>query len=219
MKERDITITLKEAREWFASGNAALKELALRAFSEDELVCSFKDIKTFKDACKALGLIYDIEEIVAKDIARVSRASAAMFKLNIIRKALNFGQALYLTKKSKNASYIYYPYNPFLTKSSISYKNELDSGKMEIIGEIKSEEVLYNVLGGHANFGSGNDGLGGFNSDCGTGDAFTAIGFLGCASKEIAQHFGKYFGMLITKAKYGDIVDFEIIEDKYGNTK
>lgn len=36
-------------------------------------------------------------------------------------------------------------------------------------------------------------------------------GFLGCASKEIAEHFGKYFGMLITEAKYGDMVDFEII--------
>lgn len=37
----------------------------------------------------------------------------------------------------------------------------------------------------------------------------------GCASREIAQHFGKYFGMLITEAKYADIVDFEVIEEKY----
>ena len=41
------------------------------------------------------------------------------------------------------------------------------------------------------------------------------FGFLGCATKKIAQHFGKYFGMLITEAKYGDMVDFEIIENKY----
>lgn len=45
-----------------------------------------------------------------------------------------------------------------------------------------------------------------------------AIEFLGCASEEIAEHLGKYFGMLITEAKYGDMVDFEIIEDKYGRT-
>ena len=25
------------------------------------------------------------------------------------------------------------------------------------------------------------------------------------------EHFGKYFGMLITEALYGDMVDFEII--------
>jgi hypothetical protein len=41
------------------------------------------------------------------------------------------------------------------------------------------------------------------------------FGFLGCATKKIAQHFGKYFGMLITEAKYADMVDFEIIENKY----
>lgn len=35
----------------------------------------------------------------------------------------------------------------------------------------------------------------------------------GCASKEIAQHFGKYFGMFITTAKYAE--DFEIIKSKY----
>ena len=47
------------------------------------------------------------------------------------------------------------------------------------------------------------------------GGARANIGFLGCASKEIAQHFGKYFGMLITETKYGDLSDFEIIESKY----
>lgn len=43
--------------------------------------------------------------------------------------------------------------------------------------------------------------------------AVAAVGFLGCASEEIAQHFSKYFGMLITEAKFGDIIDFEIIEN------
>lgn len=42
---------------------------------------------------------------------------------------------------------------------------------------------------------------------------YANVGFLGCASKEIAQHFGEYFGMLITEAKYGDMVDFKIIKD------
>ena len=32
---------------------------------------------------------------------------------------------------------------------------------------------------------------------------------------EIAEHFSKYFGMLITEAKYGDMVKFEVIEEKY----
>ena len=41
------------------------------------------------------------------------------------------------------------------------------------------------------------------------------MGFLGCASEEIARHFGKYFGMLITEAKYGDLPDFEIVSRTY----
>ena len=52
--------------------------------------------------------------------------------------------------------------------------------------------------------------------ECFRGSFYDAsFGFLGCASKEIAQHFGKYFGMLITEAKYADMIDFEIIENKY----
>ena len=144
---------------------------------------------------------------------KFSKASTAMFKLNIIRKALNLGQDLHLTKNPEN-SYIYYPYNPFVTKSSTYYKDDINSGKMEVIGKIKSEGEEYNVLGGSAVLGV-NNGLGGFTFYDEVGFADASIGFLGCASKEIAQHLGKYFGMLITEAKYGDLSDFEIIESKY----
>ena len=108
MEERNITVTLDKAREWFNSENATLREIALQAFDKDELT--------------------------------------------------------------------------------------------------------YNVLSGDATDGV-NAGLGNFNPNIGVGFAANNLGFLGCASKEIAQHLGKYFGMLITEAKYGDMVDFEIISD------
>lgn len=209
MKERNVTVTLDKAKEWVNSGNATLKEIALQAFGKEELVCNFKDITTFKKACEALGLNYDIISIVTKDVATFSRASAAMFKLNIIRKALNLGQDLHLTKDPKG-SHLYYPYNPFVTKSSIIYKRELNSGRVKVIGKIKSEGEEYNVLGGDAADG-GDAGLGYFYSYDGRGSAGATIGFLGCATEEIAQHFGKYFGMLITEAKYADMVNFEIL--------
>lgn len=209
MKERNVTVTLNKAKEWFNSGNATLKEIALQAFDKDELTYNFKSITTFKKACMALNLDYMLCLINANNIATISKASAAMFKLNIIRKALNLGQDLHLTKDPED-SYIYYPYNPFVTKSSTYYKNEINSGKMEVIGKIKSEGEEYNVLGGCAGAG-GSAGLGFFGSRNGVGCAYANIGFLGCANKEIAQHLGKYFGMLITEAKYGDMVDFEII--------
>ena len=35
--ERNITITLEKAKEWYNSGNNQLKEIALQAFNKDEL--------------------------------------------------------------------------------------------------------------------------------------------------------------------------------------
>ena len=220
MKERNITVTLEKAREWYNSGNTTLKEVALQAFNKNELnEFDFTRIKTFEDALTALEYTESTKVYIRNtinDISMYSRASAAMSKLNIIRRALNLGQDLHLTKDPEG-SCIYYPYNPFVTKSSTYYKSEINSGKMEVIGKIKSEGEEYNVLGGGAD-NSGDAGLGYFYSYNGVGSAFTDVGFLGCANEEIAQHFGKYFGMLITEAKYGSIInDFEIVESKYEN--
>ena len=213
MEERNITITLDKAREWYNSENATLKEIALQAFNKDELVVyNFKNITTFPKACEVLGLNYGEMLHIKMNIATISEASAAMFKLNIIRKALNLGQDLHLTKDPKN-SYIYYPYNPLVTKDS-TCKSELNVDGEEIIGNIKSEGKEYNILGGRA-YTSGTTGLSSFYSHYNIGDNNANFGFLGCATEEIAKHFGKYFGMLITEAKYGDIVDFEIVESKY----
>lgn len=210
METRNVTVTLDKAREWFNSGNASLKEIALQAFDKDELVYNFKNIKTFKDACDALNYNYIVANITARNIAVFSRASAAMFKLNIIRKALNLGQDLHLVKNPKD-SYIYFPTNPFITRNSNFYKEEMDTGKIEIIGKIKSEGEDYYVLGGCFDYNC-HEGLGSFFTDELVGGYNVGCGFLGCASKEIAHHFGKYFGMLITEAKYGDLEDFVMIK-------
>ena len=149
MEERNITVTLNKAKEWFNSGNATLKEIALQAFSKEELTTfDFTKIKTFEDALTALGYKESTKVYIRNtinDISMYSKASAAMTKLNIIRKALNLGQDLHLTKNPRG-SYIYYPYNPFITKSSTYYNSEIISGKMGVIGKIKSEGKKYNVL-------------------------------------------------------------------------
>ena len=204
MKTTNIKIDFQSAKDWKS-----------REDKNKELAKDFRSIKTFEDACKALKLDYGTLKIYVGTIAKYSKASAAMFKLNIIRKALNLGQDLHLTKDPK-ASYIYYPCNPFVTMTSVLYKKELNSDQIEVIGNIRNEGVEYVVLGGSSTFG-GNDGLGNFASYVCVGAASADFGFLGCASKKIAEHFGRYFGMLITEAKYGDIVDFEVIDSKYSN--
>ena len=211
MKERNVILTLEKAKEWFNSGNATLKEIALQAFSKEELTAfDFTRIKTFEDACNTLSIDRKTANYLVRVMAGISKASVAMFKLNIIRRALNLGQDLHLTKDPKG-SHLYYPYNPFVTKSSIFYKSELNSGRVKVIGKIKSEGEEYNVLGGDTCCTGGVVGLGNFVSSESVGSADAGVGFLGCASQEIAQHFGKYFGMLITEAKYADMVDFEIL--------
>ena len=210
-------LTIDEARIMYNSGNKALKNIACKTYKEEELVFDYKKITNFRKACDALCLNYDEIKEKADAIYNISKSSAAMFKLNIIRKALNLGHDLYLTKDPEN-SHIYYPYNPFVTKSSTYYKSEINSGKMKVIGKIKSEGEEYNVLGSHHVSTGGAAGLGSFRSGLGLGTAYADVGFLGCATKEIAEHFGKYFGMLITEAKYGSIInDFEIVESKYEN--
>ena len=217
MEKTTITkVTLDEARELYNSHNKTLKELALKCFSGNELkLPSFSEIKTFEDAVKALEMDIDDANAIVNTLKKTSKATAAMYKLNIVRKALNYWHDLHLTKDPED-SYIYYPYNPFVTKSSTYYKSDINSGKMEIIGKIRCEEKEYNVLGGDAPDGS-IAGLGYFHSSYGVGGAYADFGFLGCANKKIAQHLSRYFGMLITEAEYGDMFDFEVIEDKYGN--
>lgn len=218
MKKRNITVTLEKAREWYNSGNATLKEVALQAFNKNELnEFDFTRIRTFEDALTALEYTESTKVYIRNtinDTSMYSRASAAMYKLNIIRKALNLGQNLRLAENPKRDSDIYYPHIPIASKASTFYKKELNAGKMEIIGEIRSEGKAWHVLNGHATCSS-NYGLASLDYYYNVGHAGSNIAFFGCATEEIAQHFGKYFGMLITKAKYGDIVDFEIIEKKY----
>lgn len=215
MEERNMTISISQARKWFNSGDKQLQALALQVFDRKELTSDFRHIVTFKDACEVLGLRYNFSYMDRLN-RTLSISTSAMFRLNIIRQALNLGYNMQLVK-NPSKSYIYCPYNPFITKveGSRYYKDGINSGVIEIIGEIRTGGVSYYVLNSVAYF-NGIDGLGNFNYSTGSGRAITDSGFLGCATKEIAEHFGKYFGMLITTAKYADIIkDFEVIESKY----
>lgn len=211
MIKRNVSITLEKAQEWYNSGNDSLKEIALQAFNESELKFDFRNIKSLCDACNVLGLNYN--EVLSElcYIKKISKASAAMFKLNIIKKALNLGQELSFTKNPED-SYIYYPFNPIIRRDSIYYNDEIEEGKIKIVGKFKVEGEIYLILGDSAIAGvTCFSGLSAFNSKNGSSQAFSNIAFLGCASREIAEHFSRYFGTLITEAKYGDLKGFEII--------
>ena len=211
MKESYVKLSIDDAIEMYHSGNEKFKKIALDAFGEIKLNYNFRLVKTLEDACNALDLDYKCVVKEADSIANFSKSSAAMFKLNIVKKALNLNRDLHFINGPKK-SYIYYPFNLLVSDGSTYYEEELNSGEMEIIGKIKVEGEEYNILGGKTStieyFGLGN-----FFCYGNVGKADANFAFLGCASKEIAKHLGKYFGMLITEAKYGDLDGFEIIED------
>ncbi len=214
MEERNITVTLEKAREWYCSNDATLKELALQAFTEQELcVYDFTQIKDFEDALTFLLYSESTKAYIRNtinDISMYSKASAAMAKLNIIKKALNLGQDLCFTR-DPFSSRVYFPINQLVTENSTYYGNKIDNSKVEVIGKIKCGGRKYNVIGGEISYGS-KYGLGSSNFYGDTVFANASIAFLGCASEEIAKYFGKQFGMLITEAKFGDLPGFEIIQ-------
>ena len=158
----------------------------------------------------------DDENSIVNTLKKRSKAMAAMYKLNIIRKALNLGQNLHLIKSANEDSIVYCPKNPFIAKGSTYYKNDIEWCRMEIIGRFNNDGIEYFVINGDPGI-SGHSGLAVYDGLICVAHAKTEFAFLGCASAEIAEHFGKYFGMLITEAKYGDVDDFTITNDKYGN--
>ena len=214
---KNMIVTIDEAREMYYSDNKALKDLALKVFSEDELNQStYSGIKTFEDAVTVLGMSIDDENSIVNTLKERSKAMAAMYKLNIIRKALNLGQNIHLIKSANEDSLVYCPKNPFIAKGSTYYKKDIEWCSMEIIGRFNNDGIEYFVLNGDPGI-SGHSGLAVYDGLICVAHAKTEFAFLGCASAEIAEHFGKYFGMLITEAKYGDLDGFEIIDSKYGN--
>lgn len=128
MENKKLSLSIEEARHLYNSNDEVMKDIALRAYSEDELSFDFSEIKTFEDACFVLSL--DCKKCLCKanGLAIDSNASSALYKLNIIRKALNFGHVLHFTKNSK-LSNIYYPYNPIYPMIVIILTIKLVLGK------------------------------------------------------------------------------------------
>ena len=196
METRNVTLTLDKAREFYNSGNVALKEIALQAFTKEELTTpKYTDIKTFEDACKALGLNMDFVNFALCNMKNIEggfgKHLAAIYKLDIIRKALNgTGWKPKMTKGNIHCGWV-----RFYKKSS-----DIPSNK-KIIGKFIADGQKYLLVGG---FGGGKcyNGLGDFSYWYGYGYSDISLGLLYCKSAEIAQYMSEQFGKLIFDACY-----------------
>lgn len=196
METRNVTLTLEKAKEFYNSGNAALKEVALQAFTKEELTTpKYTDIKTFEDACKALGMDIDKVECDLTNLiyleGGLGEHLTAIYKLDIIRKALNGAD----WKPKMAEGNIYYGWVKFYKKSSnIPYDKKT-------IGNFIADGQKYILVGGFQNYRY-YDGLGAFVSGYVYGNLNANLGLLCCKSKEIAQYMSEQFGKIIFDACY-----------------
>ena len=202
METRNVTLTLEKAKEFYNSGNAALMGVALQAFTEEELTTpKFTDIMTFGDAVKALGLSNcDVQKDLEKfDNGRfegnTSKHLKAIYKLDIIRKALNGDW-----KPSLVEGRVYYPFVAFYLANKVKEATNSNIWKLRKLGpSFMADGVKYTLVGG-GYYCVGAPGVGNFLE--GDGNVTANAGLLGCKSEEIVQHMSRYFMKEIFEAVY-----------------
>lgn len=196
MESRNIALTLEKAREWYNSGSADLREVALQAYTKDELtIPEWKNIKTLRDACVALG-IYD--RSVSLHLGGVGETSyfdhlEAINKLDIIRKALNGDWKPSLVQGS-----VYYPYVRFYPAGQKAREVVSENKEWKLGESFIADGKKYTLVGGVC--ASSCAGLAHFGF--GYGVVLPSLGLLGCKSREIAEHMSRYFSKEIFEATY-----------------
>lgn len=198
MESRYVELTFEKAFEFYMKGGE-LKKFALQAFTEDEFK-SFKHITSMVEVLKVLNIQPSEFNNIKEELEKFSKASAAAFKLNLIKKALNLGH-----KMDFRCGTIWHP-NPSLV---VNYVSDSEDYEKEV-AKVNIDGVVYTVTGGTAFYGC-NNGLGNYYSNSKEAFSNADTAFLGCATKEIAQHMSIYFYREIFEAKYGDTLEFEWI--------
>ena len=196
METRNVTLSLQKAKEFYNSGNDALKEVALQAFTKEELTNpEYTNIKTFEGACRAIGIVYraDCDLIYLSRVeGNLGKHLTAIYKMDIILKALNGDWKPILVKGKVFYPFVrFYPANKAKDAANSNGWNLgpsfiFDGKKYTLVGAAGSCWSAYgvgNFVGGH-----------GFVSDI--------AGLLGCKSTEIAWHMSRYFMKEIFEAVY-----------------
>jgi hypothetical protein len=193
-----LDITLEEAKRFDKSDNKLLKRIAETAYTRSELdEPEWKNIKTFEDACNVLGIDSSFELNGAVTKYDFRKHLIALYKLDIIRQALNKDY-----KPSLVHGVVYYPCIRFY-KSYNNAENAVKSNDWEFCGKVEIKDTSYYLVSGDYN--ECNDGLGDFYyCNLGYGVVFASPGLLCCESIEIVQHMSKYFAKEIFDALYAN---------------
>lgn len=143
----------------------------------------YKVIKDFETACKVLG----ISSIIPVEI-KVNKQLCAMYKMQIVLKAVNLGHTFNLISGE-----VWYPYVRFIDKSDVDRR--ICSSESKIL-DFNYKDRTFTLVGGDADGGT-SDGLGCFDSSYSVGHSSAIIGFFACHDEQRARHISKYFAALI----------------------
>ena len=196
MEKRNVEITLDTARKWYYGDNESLREVALQAFTKDELEEKhWRNITTIKDAVDYLIKKGICKNLIAEYVNLYSHQPyiAKVLEYQIVVAALTNNEERHLTTGER-----WYPVVQFCKP-----QDRKNCWGNVYLGTIESEGEIYDVVGGSAH-NSGGAGLGYFCSNYGVSTSSSFIGFRSVsASREIAEHISKYFGKLLFEVHYG----------------
>lgn len=215
METNTLLVTIQQAREWYNANDKGLKDLALSLFNKEKLEGKdYTIITSYGDALRALDIIKTPITMPFCDLLSINRAASAMFKLMIIRRALNLDYEMNLTENPESSGAYYVPSVLFIEKDcNENRRSALQDVGAEIIGSFKSNGKEYDIIGNMA-YPYCYEGLAGYDKCGKIGGVISSFsGFLGCANEEIAKHFSKHFGVMMIEAIYGSIDDFEITKE------
>ncbi len=203
METRNISVSLDKAKEWYDSDNITLKELALQAFKEEELRPNYyTNIRTFRDAVKALDLNWD--KVNERMNSFSNKHVKAIYKLDLIRRALNR-----FWRPSMTKDIIYYPIVR-IYKTGVEAETAVIKNKWTMGNSFTTNGEKFTIVCGDS-YEAGN-GL--TNFSLGNSVVSPLMGLLGCSCKEVAKHMSKYFSTEIFEATYVQYYNYSWIDQK-----
>ena len=189
-----IEVTEKEVKAAFdAAKSDEVKNVLAALFCKPEdrvkpSLDDYKSIKTYEDACEALG-----EEPVGDLGDHVDKHIIALIKLETISRAL-WGKDWQPKPDPDGSKYFYYPWFALYTQSEMDSMNEEDRGAL---------------LGAYADYGAA-AGFGCLAASYRSSDSGAAIGFRLCQETE---EKAKYFGIQF-KEIWADYLAFNFTVEK-----
>ena len=123
MEKRNIQISLEEAREWYNSGNSFKRELALKAYKDEELiVTNYNEILKTIELCNKNSI--HIKSQVYEKLLIVATYLNSIYKKEYCKDTKDYFQYL-LTKKATLYSYQLNYKGFFLNKTARYYPETL----------------------------------------------------------------------------------------------